>query len=76
MTMQSPAKLKHRAAGAMGRSEFAIPIPIFVAHVTVVCDFQSTQRRDRRARAVQLIDQSKPRTVVLMPMMWGFEQVV
>jgi len=68
--------IRQRAIGAMGRSEFAIPVPApFVVHVIIVSDFNSTTRRDRRARALQLIEQSKPRAVVLAPMVWGFEQV-
>jgi hypothetical protein len=74
MTMRSPAKLKkQRAAGARGRSEFAVPAP-YVAHITV-SEFQVSQLRRRRARAGQLTEQFK---IVVIPvrMMWGFEHVV
>jgi hypothetical protein len=66
--------IQQRAIAATGRSEFAVPNPL-VLHVTVICDFQSTQRRDRRARARQLTEQSKPAvSFVFIPMGWGFEQ--
>jgi hypothetical protein len=65
--------IRQRAIAATGRSEFAVPNTL-VVHVTVVCDFQSTQHRDRRARALQLIEQSTPVSFVVIPMGWGFEQ--
>jgi hypothetical protein len=73
MTMRTRS-IRQRAIGATGRSEFAVS-QTFVAHVFVVPETPSPQIKNRRARGVQLDEQIKPVSFVVVSMSWGFEQV-